>query len=135
VTKREHIPAGYEFSLDRRQPEPLGLSKIVIPLAILLALCPVIYFSARQLLAQHNPEPSAPPTAMVLPTNTSTATQTATATASATFTPDDWSRTGTALARVTITPSPTNTATLTPLPTLDYCWFLTPSPTPSPTYA
>jgi hypothetical protein len=47
--------------------------------------------------------------------------------ATATPTLDPWSATGTALVHQTASP------TFTPTATADYCWFLTPSPTPSPT--
>src|SRR5690606_1335105 len=46
---------------------------------------------------------------------------------------DEWEITGTALYFITQSPTITPTFSATPSPTMDYCWFLTPTLTPSNT--
>lgn len=135
MTKREHVPAGYDPSLDRRQPPPMPCLPLTIALAVLLLVIGLVVFGISRLSANQS-QPI--PTAYVLPTEPPidfaafvvvefTDTSTVTPSATRTVTPDSWGRTGTALARATAseTPTPTNTA--------DYCDWLTPSPTFTPT--
>jgi hypothetical protein len=125
--KREHIPAGYDPTLDRRQPEPLRIAGIVIALAILFVMGGLILFGVAALTAQQQ-EPV--PTLFVLPEETemlASETPSYTPTFTRTPTPDAWGRTGTALSMATVTHTPI--ASITP----DYCYWLTPTATHTPT--
>lgn len=126
MTKREHVGANYDPTLDLRQPPPLGCLRIMAALIVLIVLAVVIFISARQLLARGG-RTQPMPTMVVLPSLTHTPTVTNT------ITPDSWGRTGTAIARATETPTPTETNTTEPTTTLDYCWWLTPTATHTPT--
>jgi len=118
MTKREHMPAGYDPRLDRRQPPPLGCMRVLV----LLVLCPLAMFPAGWgvwSLAQQNQQP-----AIIIPTLIPTFTLVPSPLA--TFTPDAWSATGTALALGIMPDQPT--------PTIEqnYCWWLTPTDMPTP---
>ena len=116
--RHEHIPAGYDPTLDRQQPEPMRRIIVVLFLAALGVTGGLLVLGVRALQAQ---QPAPMPTLMILPTETETPTT------AATPTPDAWGATGTALAQApTLQPSITPTAP-------DYCGWLTPSPTPFPT--
>ena len=117
--RHEHIPAGYDPTLDRQQPEPMRRILIMAALGLLALMGGLIFIGIRGLNAAQAEEPV--PTLMTLPESTATPTVTAT------VTPDAWGATGTALAAApTLEPSTTPTAP-------DYCGWLTPSPTPFPT--
>lgn len=138
MTIREFFPPGYDPTLDRLPPRRINCRGLLILLALipLLACGGVVFFLSQQptsatidsgaLATVEVTEVTAAPTldgwiatgtalALVTPTQTSSPT------------PDDWQLTGTALALATATATPS------PEPTQDYCWFLTPSATPSST--
>lgn len=120
MTRREHQPLDYDPRLDRRQPPSLGCVGIVLALVLLAAaLVPVAWGINFTLSKQQRAASASIPTLAALPSITPTAT--ASPTALATVTLDDWSIYGTEIALATASPTP------------DYCWFLTPSPTPLPT--
>lgn len=132
MTRREHVPIDYDPKLDRRQAEPLGCVRILFVLVIFIVLVFLIVTGIAAATRKPN-DVEAVPTVASLPTSTETPTETptleASATPTATATLDDWSATGTALAMATISPTPTASATL------DYCWWLTPTVTPTATLA
>lgn len=149
MTVREFYPPGYDPTLDRRPPRRFNCRALLIWGGLfLLIACGLLSFILMRVAAQgattktptDAPEATATAPQTALPTvDAWSATGTAIAIASPTFTPsqtptlDDWSLTGTALFLVTATATSTPSQTPTLTPTMDYCWFLTPSPTPSPT--
>jgi hypothetical protein len=148
MTKREHMPVGYDPTLDIRQPPPLGCLKIFLLLGVLLAA--LVPIGLGILWAQPKAPPPMPTLASFptidqallitvteteLPTETPTATPSLTPSATNTLTPDFWGRTGTALVRFTATATYTPSSTPTATNTLIYCYWLTPSPTFTPTLA
>lgn len=136
-------------TLDRRIPAPMGCVRVAVGFVLLLLAFVPIAFGASSLVQLAQPTPTPTPTAigtnasiavdfseLIVPTELPTETPTNTHT----FTPDAWESTGTAFVRLTPTRTPTQTRTPTITPTLTasatliYCWWLTPSPTPSPTW-
>ena len=124
-TPIHYMPPGYQVDLDRLPPTTQsGCGRVlVLSLAGLITLalmCAGAVFLVTNATAQ-----SPTPTAAALPTDASilVSTETLTPTATAVPTLDAWSMTGTALFF----------ATAQVTPTIDYCWFLTPSPIPSNT--
>lgn len=131
MTKREHHPIDYEPRLDRRQPEPLGCLKLIIPVFLLLGAVCAIAWGVSLAVAQNPPAPE--PTRVQLPSETQAVESTDEVTITVTVGPTD-------TPSPTLTPSPdawglTGTAVLfaTSSPTLEYCWWLTPTPTPTET--
>jgi hypothetical protein len=118
MTKREHVPPGYDVRLDRRQPPPLGCAKIFVGFLILLVALVPLGWGVVTLLAQQQRSTVAIPTVALLPSAT---VPPVTPTATASLTPDEWAIYGTQLAIATASP------------TMDYCWWLTPSPVPTAT--
>jgi hypothetical protein len=123
--KHEHIPPGYDPTLDRHQPEPMKRVVVVLFVAVLVVMVGFVTMGARMLSA--NEEPGAVPTLMSFPTSSPTFTPTSSPTSEASPTVDAWDMTGTAIAGAT--PSPTETATQP----IDYCGWRTPTVTPLPT--
>jgi hypothetical protein len=123
--KHEHIPPGYDPTLDRHQPEPMKRVIVVLFLAVLVIMIGLVTMGARMLSA--NEQPEAVPTLMAFPTASNTPTPTSSPTLAATATLDAWDMTGTALARITPTNTPTDA------PPIDYCGWRTPTATPLPT--
>ena len=134
MTEREHRPLNYDVLKDRRQA---GRGcRATLPLLIGLAVCAVtsLVWGFSQVLNV----PSSPalndaqlPTLAQLPTDDTAAlktlavgfppTNTQRPTQTLTPSPDSWGATGTALLNATASP------------TLNYCWWQTPSPTPTST--
>jgi hypothetical protein len=106
---RTIVPPGYNPSLDRLPPRSAGGCSGTVVLAVsgLLVIVVGMLMIVRSML------PSPAPIVSQLPI-TEIPTETATL---ITSTPDAWSATGTALYNATITP------------TVDYCWWLTPTAT------
>jgi hypothetical protein len=125
--RHEHIPAAYDPTLDRHQPEPMRRVIFVLFFAVLAAFAGLLITGAQMLTGNQSPEVAVVPTLMVLPDATETPTPSPTVTPSLTPSPDSWGRTGTAIARATITETPSPTAPV------DYCGWLTPTSTPLPT--
>lgn len=117
------MPLGYEPRLDRKQQPENGCLKIVIPGFVLVVALVLMVWGISTALSQQQPETI--PTIAVLPTTTASEraldTLSPTDTPVATTTPDSWGLTGTALLFAIASP------------TMDYCYWLTPSATPTPT--
>jgi hypothetical protein len=121
--RHEHIPAAYDPALDRHQPEPMRRILVVLFLFLLVAVAGLLFTGAQMIMGNQAPEAAAVPTLMMLPDASATPTRTTSPTSSPTPSPDAWGRTGTAMAR----------STMTETPAVDYCGWLTPSPSPFPT--
>ncbi len=122
MAKREHVGAGYEPLLDRRQSEGFGCGKLFFLVLLLVAILAALYFGVTSFIEAQNTEDPLPPTLAQLPSASPTFTPSSTPTRMPfTVTPDSWGATGTAIFLGTQPP------------TLDYCWWLTPSPTFTPT--
>ena len=125
MTKREHQSLNYDVLRDRRRPPALSCSVVAaLGAGSLIALVLLGFFVSNAMA--HSGAPI--PTRAVLPSPTVHPTNTRTPAPTDTASPDAWGMTGTALAHMTASPTPTAS------PTLDYCWWETPSPTPSPTW-
>ncbi len=129
MTKREHLPIDYDSTPDLRQRPTLGCLRSLMSGVGLLAALGFIAFGIYLALPKPKSAETVIPTLAALPSLTSTATSYASLMPTATNTPDAWGATGTALANATVSPTPTASATL------DYCYWLTPTSTPSPTAA
>jgi hypothetical protein len=119
-----YVRSGFDPTLNRLPPRAgSGCRRFFTWVFVgLVVLGGVVAFIGRAIApAAAAPEPTLIPSP--LPTEVINATSTPTATL------DSWSATGTALFFATASP------TAAPSATVDYCWFLTPSPTPSPTLA
>jgi hypothetical protein len=113
------VPPGYREDLDRIPPSgKTGCFRIAGLSAAALAVVGLAGFIVLSIINANQP---ASQNTIQSITQIPTSTPPATATNPATATVDSWGATGTALALITASP------------TLDYCWFLTPSPTPSNT--
>lgn len=134
-TPAELYPPGYDPTLDRQPPAAVDVRRLITMIGVLLAL--VLGGAVVVLMLTSNNTPTTEAivvtlddwslTGTALANTTPTQTPTPTNTPAATATLDDWSLTGTAAFFATQTPTPTLT------PTMDYCWFLTPSPVPTET--
>lgn len=118
------VPPGYQPNLDRLPAQPAsGCRGFLITISLIaVVLCGGGYMIVNHINALNAPEVTPTP----IPTSTPTDEPTD-APPTATPTLDPWSVTGTALINQTASP------TFSPTPTMDYCWFLTPTPTNSPT--
>jgi hypothetical protein len=118
-TPIDHVAPGYMVELDAYQPEHEGCArKAILSLIGLGIVCGLLYGVVTVIQRLRNPTAPQPiETPMML--TLMPAAQAVEPTASPTI--DDWSATGTALYLQVASP------------TLDYCWHLTPSPTPSVT--
>lgn len=127
------VPPGYQVDLDRLPPSgSSSIWRVLLLLALGIGVVVGFVFAVSWWMSKDAPpaEPTPEFTAeaiTLVPTSTTAPTLTASVTATGTPSPtlDSWSLTGTALLFLTATATPTETATP------DYCWFLTPSPTPS----
>jgi hypothetical protein len=133
------LAPGVDPSLNREPPSAVDVRRIVLLIGLLLLLvCGAGTFILAQVVgsqsasaSKETPEATEEPTLVQIievtsvPTDTLQPTNTDIPTNTPTL--DDWSLSGTALF------FSTSTATFTWTPTLDYCWWLTPSPTPSVT--
>lgn len=118
-TQITYASPGYQVDLDRIPPTPgTGCGRllllIILGVGIIAALCWGV------VTAINAASPKVMPTPAALPTH---ATGTPTLTPTDVPTLDEWDITGTALFF----------ATLQATPTMDWCWYLTPSPVPSNT--
>ncbi len=123
-TPIDYIPPGYQVDLDNLQPlQETGCIRRLLLIIVGLAIVGGIFAGIGALVNQWlNPTPVETPTILTLvPLDGGAAAATATPSPAPTNTPDAWSQTGTALVH--------NEAT--PTPTVDYCWWQTPSPVPS----
>jgi len=117
-TVLNYIPPGYSAELDRIPPQPFGsCRRVVALLLVVVALIAFIAFVTIQFFASRDQPEMVAELITPMPTNTSEATNTPTPT------PDSWGKTGTALLLITASA------------TQDYCWWLTPTPTITPTVA
>lgn len=150
-TPRHYHPPGYDETLNRHPPNRGGgcfSMPLLIVVLVLAFIGVLIWMSARNASANaQEGQDSA---------NTVNEAVTLTETPTPTFTVDAWSATGTAVYFSQLTPTstptstPTDTATLDPwaltgtalylstqtatatfTPTMDYCWFLTPTSLPT----
>lgn len=108
------VPPGYQPDLDRLPPATnQGCGRLVgfvlLGIIVLGAIVLGVYGYISNATASPIPPTRTSELALIIPPT------------EAPLTPDGWAMTGTAVYLATVTP------------TLDYCWFLTPSPTPSPT--
>lgn len=145
MTKRDFYPPGYDFTLDRVPPRQVGCRSLLLWIGLLvlvLSLCGAgAVFGINSLRSPkggQTPTVESSPTVEQSPTldrwiatGTALALVTPTNTTMPTATMDDWQLTGTALFYVTTTATETPTFTPTPTATMDYCWYLTPTATPT----
>lgn len=119
MTKREHRPIDYDVRLDRRQPPPLPCAFILI--AIFGLACAIILIWGVSMAVSQAAPAAVPTVEAVQPSETPLTVVTVEAVIIFPS-PDAWGLTGTALVNAT------------PAPPVNYCWFLTPSPTPTATW-
>jgi hypothetical protein len=117
-TPIDHVAPGYQVDLDSYQPDSAGCGRKAILIIVGLGIvCGLLYGVVTVIQRLRSPKTEIIQTPMVL--TLVPLAQAVEPTASPTV--DDWSATGTALYMEAASP------------TLDYCWHLTPSPTPSVT--
>jgi hypothetical protein len=116
-----YVPPGYGVDLDRLPPRALGSCRrtLMLLLAGLVVVLLTFFVVLNLLNTPDDDEQMAVESITLIPTSTREATYTPTLVP----TIDDWGKTGTALLYTTASP------------TMDYCWFLTPTPTNTPTLA
>ena len=113
-----YAPPGYQVDLDRMPPaEGSGCKRLAMMLLIAALLIGGICWGVSSFVAAQAAPRETPTPLTLVPLQAATQTPTAIPTL------DEWSATGTALFF----------ATAQVTPTIDYCWFLTPSPVPSST--
>lgn len=141
-TPIEMLAPGVDPSLNREPPSAVDVRRMMFLFAVFgLVICGLVTFilwqvsagasnaEAAQVLEEVTEEPTLVQYIEVTSVPTSTLPPTETPLPTETIIPtfDSWALTGTALFFATSTATPTWT------PTLDYCWWQTPSPTPSVT--
>ena len=115
------VPPGYAVDLDRNPPgDERGCGRIFILLLLGGGIVALIIWGILAFLQSRNPSPS-PISSLSVQVTSVPIAQLIPPTESPTATLDSWAVYGTSIALTTATATP------------DYCWFLTPSPTPSPT--
>lgn len=113
----EHRPMTYDPRLNLKQPPRFGCLKVLGLLGLAAGVLVLLAFGIRAVTAG-SAEPV--PTLAALSSPSPSATL------------DEWSALGTAWALLTAT-APATATPGTPTATLEYCWWLTPSPTPTAT--